>query len=282
MKTVLLAPLDPVHDIGLKMIARGLEHAGHRTILLQPDLNPEEIIQRVFEDNIDTLLLSRTLGYGVGEVLARFVDLADASGARDKIKLGIGGMAIRPELAAELGFDAGFGPGTTVEEVVCFVEGRVYKPDPTRTNKVKPDLTNGYDYSYRHSGIASKLEKISSFILEWVKDKWSPGVERATIRDEHWDVFKWRNREGNGDLFQQHYPGLCSELPQKFYETGELHPKTRRFTKQEVDGLEKYLADTKERMSVLKLQHTRKKPYVFNQYGTGCPFMDIGHILAIR
>ena len=279
MKTVLLAPLDPVHDIGLKMIARGLEQAGHRIILLQPDLGSEEIIEKVFSQNVDTLLLSRTLGYGVGEVLARFVDLADASGAREKVKIGIGGMAIRPELAAELGFDAGFGPGTTVEEVVCFVEGKEYKPDPTRSNKTKPDLTAGYDYSYRHPGIAAKLEEISAIIVEWVKNKWSPGVERARIRDEYWDVFKWRNREGNGEL-TKYYPRLCGELTQKFYETGELHPKTRRFTKQEVEGLERYLQDTKARMSVLKLQHTRNRPYVFNQYGTGCPFMDIGHILA--
>jgi methylmalonyl-CoA mutase cobalamin-binding domain/chain len=280
MKHVLLAPLDPVHDIGLKMIARGLEQAGHKTVLLPPDLGPEEIIEHVLRyDEVDTLLLSRTLGYGVGEILARFVDLADAAGMREKIRIGIGGMAIRQELAAELGFDAGFGPGTTVEEVVCFVEGREYKPDPTRTNKSKPDLTEGYNYSYLHAGIAGKLETISSFILEWVKNRWSPGMERARLRDEIWDVEKWRNREGNGDLYQ-YYPELCSELPEKFYEAGELHPKTRRFTRAEVAGLEKYLEDTKSRMSVLKVQHTRKKPYVFNQYGTGCPFMDIGHILA--
>lgn len=279
MKNVLLAPLDPVHDIGLKMIARGLEQAGHKTILLQPDLSHEEIIEQIFLHHVDTLLLSRTLGYGVGELLARFVDLADAAGVRDRIKIGIGGMAIRQELAAELGFDAGFGPGTTAEEVICFIEGKEYRPDPTRSNKSKPDLTAGYSYSYLHSGIASKLETISSFIMDWVKDKWSPGVERARLRDEKWDVFRWRNREGNGELYD-HYPGLCSELPQKYYETGELHPKTRRFTKQEVEGLERYLEETKARMSVLKLQHSRKKPYVFNQYGTGCPFMDIGHILA--
>ncbi|MCX7780641.1 MAG: cobalamin-dependent protein [Negativicutes bacterium] len=280
MKNVLLAPLDPVHDIGLKMIARGLEQAGHKTTLLPPDLGSEEIIEQILNSpDVDTLLLSRTLGYGVGELLARFVDLADAAGVREKVKIGIGGMAIRPELAAELGFDAGFGPGTTIEEVVCFVEGREYRPDPNRTNKNKPDLTEGYDYTYLHAGIAAKLEKISSFILDWVKDKWSPGVERARLRDELWDVERWRKREGNGDLYQ-HYLPLCSELPKKFYETGELHPKTRRFTREEVAGLERYLEDTKARMSVLKLQHTRKKPYVFNQYGTGCPFMDIGHILA--
>src|SRR6266498_761009 len=97
-KKVILAPLDPVHDIGLKMVARGLKEAGHDVILLPPDIPPEEIIEIVYKENPDVLLLSRTLGYGVGELLARFIDLADAAGIREKVKIGIGGMAIRREL----------------------------------------------------------------------------------------------------------------------------------------------------------------------------------------
>jgi methylmalonyl-CoA mutase cobalamin-binding domain/chain len=279
MKKVLLAPLDPVHDIGLKMIARGLEQAGYSTYLLPPDLTTEEIIEQAVRQETSTLLLSRTLGYGVAELLARFIDLADAAGLREKVKIGIGGMAIRQELAAELGFDAGFGPGTSVEEVVCFVEGQEYRPDPTRSRKVKTDMTAGYDYRYRHPGIEAKLATISAMINDWVKDKTSPGVKRAQLRDELWDVDRWRERLGNGELYE-HYAPFCGDVPRKFYDSGELHPKTRRYTKQEVEGLERYLADTKTRMSVLKLQHTRKRPLVFNQYGTGCPFMDIGHILA--
>ncbi|ATW26104.1 cobalamin B12-binding domain-containing protein [Candidatus Formimonas warabiya] len=280
MKKVLLAPIDPVHDIGLKKISRGLAEAGYETILLPPDLAPEEIIEQVVrQGNVDTLLLSRTLGYGVAELLAKFIDLTDASGIREKIKIGIGGMSIRPELAAELGFDGGFGPGTTIEEVICFIEGTCYNPDPTRFQKVKRDMTAPYDYQYRHVQIGEKLSRISDMIMAWVKDKTSPGVERARLRDELWDVARWRNREGNGDL-EKYYPDLCDELPKKFYAGGILHPKTRRFTREEVIGLEKYLAETKARMSVHKLQHTRVKPLVFNQYGTGCPFMDIGHILS--
>ncbi len=279
MSRVLLAPLDPVHDIGLKMIARGLEQAGHETVLLPPDLTPEEIVSQALKQGAETLLVGRTLGYGVAELLARFIDLADAAGLRTSARIGIGGMAVRRELAAELGFDAGFGPGTTVEEVRCFVERREYVPDPTRTHKEKADMTAGYDYRYRHAGIAGKLETISAMIVDWAKGRMSPGVERARLRDELWDVARWRAREGDGALYE-HYPALCGDVPQRYYATGELHPKTRRFTREEVAGLESYLAETKARMSVLKLQHSRRKPLVFNQYGTGCPFMDIGHILA--
>ena len=279
MQRVVLAPLDPVHDIGLKMMARGLAAAGHDTLLLGPDLAPEEIIEQVLRYHADTLLVGRTLGYGVAELLARFVDLADAAGIRDQVKIGIGGMAIRPELAAELGFDAGFGPGTEVEEVRCFVEGREFKPDLGRIQKVKADMTSGYDYRYRHPGIAAKLETISGLILDWVKGKTSPGVRRARVRHELWDVERWRARE-DMSRFSREYVKYCGEIPRRYFEQGELHPKTRRFTIEEVRKFEAYLATLQSRMSVKKLQHSRATPLVFNQYGTGCPFMDIGHVAA--
>ena len=276
-KTVLLAPLDPVHDIGLKMIKRGLNESGHQTILLPPDLPQEEIVREIVEKRVDIVLLSRTLGYGVAELLAKFVDLADAAGVREKVKLGIGGMAIRPELAAELGFDAGFGPGTTVEHAVAFVEGRVISTEGVVVTKSKSDLTAGYDYTYKHDAIGKLLGDISGMILDWVRNKTSPGVARAKIREELWDYNKWQNQEDDSQ-FEKEYAKLCGEIPKKYYETGELHPKTRRFTDEEIKGLEKYLEDVKARMTVQKLQHSRKKPVVFNQYGTGCPYLDIGHV----
>ncbi|MDU4960108.1 MAG: cobalamin-dependent protein [Sporomusaceae bacterium] len=279
MPRVVLAPLDPVHDIGLKMMARGLADAGHDILLLGPDLTAEEIIEQVVKYQTDTLLVGRTLGYGVAELLARFVDLADAAGIRDQVKIGIGGMAIRPELAAELGFDAGFGPGTEVEEVRCFVEGREFKPDLGRIKKTKKDMTSGYSYRYRHAGIEAKLVRITDQILEWVSGRSSPGVRRAKVRHEMWDVDAWRSRREMGG-FSREYVKYCGEIPRNYYEQGELHPKTRRFTIAEVRKFEAYLQELKGRMSVKKLQHSRSAPLVFNQYGTGCPFMDIGHVVA--
>ena len=276
-KTVLLVPIDPVHDIGLKMIARVLKQNGHTVILLPPDCTPVEIIEQVLRaPAVDTLLMSRTLGYGVGEILAQFIDLADSAGLREKIRIGIGGMAIRPELAAELGFDAGFGPGTTAEEVLCFVEGREFTPDTHRTVKHKPDITRGYDYSYRNISIGEKLSIVTDMILSWVKDKTSPGVVRGQVRDELWDVERWRSRQGNPE-FDRAYPPLCGDVPRRYFEQGELHPKTRRFTIDEVRAFEKKVTEIKTRMTAVTLQHSSANPLVFNQYGTGCPFMDIIH-----
>ncbi len=275
-KKVLLVPLDPVHDIGLKMIRTGLDRAGHTTALLPPDLTVEEVVREIQQQEADIVMVSRTLGYGVAELLSRFVDLADATGVRDKVKIAIGGMAIRPELAAELGFDAGFGPGTTVEQAVAFVEGREYVPDTTRFSKTKRDMTSGYSYQYRHQYIGELLGQISTMIMDWVQDKTSPGVERAKVREELWDMRKWYAYEENTEFIRE-YPKLCGDMPRKYWLEGQLHPKTRRFTREEILGLERYLDDVKSRMSVLKLQHTLPKPIVFNQYGTGCPYMDIGH-----
>lgn len=276
-KKVLLAPIDPVHDVGIKMIRRGIQKAGHDTVLLQPDLSPEEIIQEVLDHQVDVVLLSRSLGYGVAEILARFVDLADAVGVRGSVKLGIGGMAIRPELAAELGFDAGFGPGTTVEEAIAFVEGREYVPDQEKKTKKKKDFTAGYSYSYRNNVIAGLLSQITGGILDWAENKTSPGIRRAQAREELWDIDRWRSYE-KMTSFLDEYPGLCGEIPRNFYLKGIMHPKTRRFVREEVVALEKYVKATRERMSLPRLQHTLKKPVVLNQYGTGCPFMDTGHI----
>lgn len=276
-KKILLAPIDPVHDIGLKIINRGLVEAGYDTILLPPDLPTEEIIQTALKESVDTILLSRTLGYGVSELLAKFVDYADAVGIRDKVKIAIGGMAIRPELAQELGFDAGFGPGTTVEETLAFVEGREFLKSAKTAKKTLRDITQGYDYAYRNARIGELLEKIAPQILDYASVRTSPGAERAHLRDQLWDVEKWRAYEKMTE-FEKAYPALCGDMVRNFYEKGELHPKTRRFNAEDVKDLETYLERTRAHMTMKRLQHTLDKPVVFNQYGTGCPQMDIMHI----
>ena len=54
-QSVLLAPLDPVHDVGLKLIRRKLLDRGHNVTLLPPDLSPEEIVARATEQNLISL-----------------------------------------------------------------------------------------------------------------------------------------------------------------------------------------------------------------------------------
>lgn len=275
VKKVVLAPLDPVHDIGLKMIRRGLEQAGHQTWLFPPDYSPQEIVNGIIEHNADVVLISRTLGYGVEEILAKFVDLVDAADIRGKVKLGVGGMAIRSELAAELGFDAGFGPGTTIEEAVAFVEGKEYVPPRAGANRNKLDIVGDSPYQWNNSSIKGMLDEITEQIISWAKDRTSPGIERARLREE---IIKLEDMGKDATSLKQEYAKLCDEVIADSYLKGNIHPQTRRLEQSELDALQQYVERTKARMNPIDVRHTLEKPAVFSQYGTGCPFMDIAHI----
>ncbi len=273
-KPILLAPLDPVHDIGLKIMKRSLDEAGFETILLPPDYKAGEIINTAMGNDVDTILISRTLGYGVADLLANFVDLAEAAGIRDKVKLAIGGMAVRPELAAELGFDAGFGPGTKPEELLAFIENKEYVPDKSSAVKEKSNLTEGYTYQYKHQGMERMLDQIVDSIMNWAEGKTSPAVKRAAIREK---MLINQGEAENLELLSQ-YLGYSDEMVQDFYNDRKIPDKCRPLGQDEIDSLERYVEATKERMSAQKLQHVKDNPVVFIQYGTGCPFMDIAHI----
>ncbi len=273
-KKVLLAPLDPVHDIGLKVIKRGLNKAGHETLLLPPDYSQEEIIKAIIDENPDVVLVSRTLGYGVAEILGRFIDIAEAAGIRDKVKIGIGGMAINPEIAAELGFDAGFGPGTSVEEAIAFVENRDFIPEDTRGKRQKKNLTEGYDYSFKNKRIEKLLDMVVDGILDYCKGRTTAAIQRAELRENILNSQSESERQG----LKIEYSKLCDDIVKGFYESKKYREKTRPLTDEEVNALKKYVNDVNLRMNPLKLQHVRQNPVVFIQYGTGCPFMDIAHI----
>ncbi len=123
-KRILCVPLDPVHDVGIKIIRNALATRGFDTELLSPDLPMEEIVRRAATGTYDDILVSRTLGYGVAELLGRFVDLLDAAGVRERSRVILGGKAITSELAAELGFDRGFDEHSRIEDIVAFIEGK--------------------------------------------------------------------------------------------------------------------------------------------------------------
>lgn len=279
-KTVMLIPVDPVHDIALKMISRALIERGHKVVLLPPDLPPEEIIEQALAlPELDTILISRTLGYGVGEILGRLMDMADAAGLRERVRIALGGMAIRKELAAELGFDRGFGPDSTIEEAVAYVEGLPYVAGNVYQGKVAQDFTAGYDYSYGHERIGKKLKQIAEQVLQWTAGKTSPGVIRADLRDSMWSVEAFRAKQAQ-PAFTKEYSKHCTDVIEDYYIAGKLHPKTRLLTAQEVAEFTAWVAEVRKRQNGKAIRHTRPKPVVFNQYGTGCPFMDLGQAIA--
>ncbi|MGE5485243.1 MAG: cobalamin B12-binding domain-containing protein [Ignavibacteriales bacterium] len=275
-RKVLLAPLDPVHDIGLKMINRALAEHGHQTVLLQPDLPPEEIVAEMARSGCEFALIGRTLGYGVADVLSKLADLADAAGVRRRVKMVVGGMAIRPEIAAEMGYDAGFGPGTPVEEVVAYVEGRPYEVTGRTAGRVKPSLTAGYSYGCRDAQIERLLESISSEAVAWAKSVTSPGVERARVRRRMFEAKRSADEAGLKGLIDE-YVKLCDPVVAASYE-GRPVSKTRPVSAAEKAALASHVDEVRAKKNPQSVRHGKDRPVVFIQYGTGCPLMDVAHI----
>ena len=173
-------------------------------------------------------------------------------------------MAIRPELAAELGFDAGFGPGTTVAEAVAFVENREYIPDDSIDKKTKKDITKGYDYSFKNKNIEKLLDTIVDGILDYVKDKTTTAIQRAEVRRQ---ILETTGKVEKQKL-RMAYSKLCDDVIRDFYESGKYREKTRPMTDDEVNALNRYVNGVNSRMNPVSLQHINENPVVFIQYGT--------------
>lgn len=265
-KTIVLVPLDPVHDVALKMLNRYLSEHGHKVILLPPDLKPEEAVQVCMKEKPDFIMVSRTLGYNAAEILGRFIDLLEASNLRDTCKVVVGGKAVTPELAAELGYDAGFGERTEWEQVLAYVEGREIQEAENLIRKRKRDLTSGYSYEVRDSQIRKMLDTIADQAIEWTSSRTTPGILRAEIRE----------RLINGENVKSEYVNLCNGPIEQFYRQNIIPRHVRKISPAEKQNLEHLIREM--RVSGKILQLSRTKPAVFVQYGTGCPFMDIVHI----
>jgi methylmalonyl-CoA mutase cobalamin-binding domain/chain len=273
-KKVLLAPLDPVHDVGAKLIARALRERGHDVMLLPPDLSPEEVVSRASQASPDYIMVSRTISYGTPELLAKFADMCDAAGLRSHAKLVVGGMSIRKETAQELGFDAGFGPDTTPQEVADYVSGTTDLSKASSQEAVKPDLTQKYTYDFADPEIGKLCHEIAKGLIDWASQRTSPGIERARLRMEIEKTSHAGESEAAREL-RGRYSSLTGGDVRKWYETGTAIPHTRPLTPEEIQAF-----DSMETTVPVPLpsQKPLDSANVIMQYGTGCPVMDAYHI----
>ncbi len=86
-----------------------------------------ELIRRAKEKNADAVLVSQVVTQrDVHKDNSRqFIEEAKAVGLKGKVTLLLGGPRVDHKLALELGFDAGFGPGTKPSDVANFVVHQV-------------------------------------------------------------------------------------------------------------------------------------------------------------
>jgi methylmalonyl-CoA mutase cobalamin-binding subunit len=271
-KRILCVPLDPVHDVGIKIIRNALAQRGFATELLSPDLPMEEVVRLAAAGGYDEVLVSRTLGYGVAELLGRFVDLLDASGVRKRSRVTLGGKAITAELAAELGFDRGFDEHARIEEIVAYIEGGDTGTAGAVVGKKKHDITHGYSYVIRDARIAEALDEIVYKLLRWAEGKSSPGIRRASIRMELLHEPQGARRSA---LFQE-YLAVSDPAIADAVNHGSMPKGVRQISQEE---LVRFAAMLHRRHAhhPVSLRHSGERPLIFKFLGSGCPMMDVMH-----
>ena len=124
------------HTVGLDAIMNmkgyqgeyGLErYPWFETYNLGSQIPNEALLQKAVEVQADAVLVSQVVTQRDIHIknLTELVELAEAEGLRPRLILVVGGPRIDRRLAAELGFDAGFGVGTTARDVAGFLAKEV-------------------------------------------------------------------------------------------------------------------------------------------------------------
>lgn len=120
------------HSVGIDAIMNMKGYAGEYGLERYPMLDAynlgmqvpnEELVAKAVELEADALLVSQVVTQKDVHIknLSELVDMLEAENIRDRLVIVAGGPRITHELALELGFDAGFGPGTTAPEVASFI-----------------------------------------------------------------------------------------------------------------------------------------------------------------
>jgi len=164
-----------------------------------------------------------------------------------------------------------------MEALVAFIEGRkagLAAQTAELKPRQKPDLTQGYTYAFRDKHIEALLDQITTQLLEWTAGKTSPGVERGKIREELITAGDSANATRK-DLLNR-YIALCDPKIQAAYCEGVLPEGVRVLSQAEIDGLPVIQPGDARKFGAIR--HTGERPYLFIQYGTGCPVMDVVHI----
>ncbi|MCO6041617.1 cobalamin B12-binding domain-containing protein [Thermococcus alcaliphilus] len=118
------------HDRGAKVIARALRDAGFEVIYTGIRQTPEQIVESVIQEDIDVLGLSILSGAHM-VLIPKILRLLEEKGIKpNEDILVLAGGIIPPDDAQELekmGVARVFGPGSSIEEIIKFIDENVPK-----------------------------------------------------------------------------------------------------------------------------------------------------------
>jgi methylmalonyl-CoA mutase cobalamin-binding domain/chain len=112
------------HDRGVKVVARGLRDAGMHVIYAGLWLTPEAVVRTVADEDADWLGLSLLSGAHM-TLVPRVLQLLREAGL-EHVGVLIGGIVPEADVPKlrEMGVARVFGPGTTLPEIVSFLQER--------------------------------------------------------------------------------------------------------------------------------------------------------------
>lgn len=126
------------HTVGLDSILNmkgfhgdyGLErYHAFKIYNMGAQVSPVELVKKVREVDADVVLVSQVVTQRNVHIkhLTELMDILYAEGLREDLLVIVGGPRITHELALELGYDAGFGAGTTPSDVANFIVQELLK-----------------------------------------------------------------------------------------------------------------------------------------------------------
>lgn len=119
------------HTVGIDAIMNMKGYNGQYGLERYPEIDAynlgsqvenEALVAKAIEMNADVLLVSQVVTQKGVHItnLTELVEIVEAEGLRDRLLLICGGPRINHEMALELGYDAGFGPGSLAPEVASY------------------------------------------------------------------------------------------------------------------------------------------------------------------
>src|SRR5436305_14760636 len=120
------------HTVGIDAIFNAKGFAGNyglerfptfRALNLGAQVSCEALLRYAEEERADAILVSQVVTQKNVHIhnLTKLIELAEAEGVRERYLFIVGGPRISHAFAKELGYDAGFGPGSTATTVASYL-----------------------------------------------------------------------------------------------------------------------------------------------------------------
>jgi beta-lysine 5,6-aminomutase beta subunit len=120
------------HTVGIDAIFNAKGFAGNyglerfptfRALNLGAQVSCEALLRRAEQERAEAILVSQVVTQKNVHIhnLTKLIELAEADGVRERYLFIVGGPRISNTFAKELGYDAGFGPGSTASSVASYI-----------------------------------------------------------------------------------------------------------------------------------------------------------------